>query len=360
MRGSRTACRSQPNKPKVRGILFILLLAARSIGASAQPPPGYYDPAEGLTGAALKQALYAIIANQSVHTYAMLWTDFQSTDVRGDGKVWDIYSDVPGGTSPYSYTFVTNQCGTYNSEGDCYNREHSVPQSWFAGAFPMYTDLHHIYPVDGWVNNKRGELPYGVVGSADWTSQNGTRTGMSITPGYTNTVCEPIDAFKGDIARTYFYMMTRYQPNVSAWTSDMFQGDDLASWAEDMLVQWSDNDPVSAKETDRNNAIYAQQGNRNPFIDRPEWVHSIWGATAGVGDIPRSDTRIWWYAEGLHVIRASSGTGTMRVFDMTGRLLIDTSISNARADVQFDPTAGVYVVEVNDTSGSSTQRISVP
>ena len=140
-----------------RTVLLAQAAALSAIGF-AQPPPGYYDAASGLTGPPLKAALFGIISPHTVHSYAQLWNDFESTDDRDDnGKVWDIYSDIPDSVAPYQYTFGTDQCGSYNSEGDCYNREHTVPQSWFNGDAPMVSDLFHIYPTDGWVNNKRGD-----------------------------------------------------------------------------------------------------------------------------------------------------------------------------------------------------------
>ena len=285
---------------------FCTLLVAP---AFAQPPAGYYDNAEGLAGQALRAALHNIIDNQAALSYSGLWTAFHSTDNKPGNKVWDIYSDVPGGLPPYVYTFSTDQCGQYNMEGDCYNREHSFPQSWFNGDSPMYTDLFHIYPTDGWVNNKRGNLPYGDVGSADWTSENGSKTGLSTDPGFNGTVFEPIDAYKGDLARTYFYMMTRYYGEMSGWSSPVVAGGDLIPWTMAVMVQWNDLDPVSTKEIDRNNAVYGLQGNRNPFIDRPEWVHPIWGAILGIPEQPPMDMTIRTDASGLHIDRGSSLAG---------------------------------------------------
>ena len=292
-----------------------LLLA---LAANAQPPAGYYDTAGGLTGEPLRQALHDIIDGHTVLQYGQLWNAFQSTDVRPDGYVWDIYSDVPGGTAPYLYTFVTDQCGTYNSEGDCYNREHTFPSGWSNDAYPMYTDLFQLMPTDGFVNNKRGNLPYGVVGAVDWTSQNGSRTGMANVQGYSGTVFEPIDAFKGDVARNYFYMLTRYKDEAPGWTSDMLLNGDLSNWAEYLLLQWHQADPVDQKELDRNNAVFAIQGNRNPFIDHPEWVASIWGAFAGVRERdglegPRLEGDRITYPPG------EAPLGPLRVVDLLGR-----------------------------------------
>lgn len=259
---------------------FLIIQISLFIRVQAQIPPGYYDSADGLQGFTLKTALYNIIKGHTQRSYDNLWTDFESTDKKTNGKVWDMYSDIPNGTPPYEYTFDTDQCGNYGSENDCYNREHSMPKSWFNDAYPMYSDLFHLYPTDGYVNGKRSNYPFGQVGSASWTSMNGSKLGTSSYPGYSGIVFEPIDDYKGDFARTYFYMATRYENVVSNWSNTILSGNNTTvyvTWAVNLLLEWHVADPVSQKEIDRNNAIYQIQHNRNPYIDFPEWVHSIWG-----------------------------------------------------------------------------------
>lgn len=251
-------------------------------------PAGYYNNATG-TGSTLKTQLYNIIsAGHDPLSYDDLWTAFQTTDDKINGKVWDMYSDNPGGSPPYEFTFITDQCGNYEAEGDCYNREHSWPSSWFNDAAPMYTDLFQLVPTDGYVNNRRSNYIFGEVASASWTSQNGSKLGSSAVTGYSGTLFEPIDEYKGDFARNYFYMVTRYENKVIAWSSNAIVSDILngtthpafQAWYLNMLAQWHTNDPVSQKEIDRNNTIYVLQGNRNPFIDHPEYVTSIWNVGA--------------------------------------------------------------------------------
>jgi endonuclease I len=244
---------------------------------TAQIPSGYYNSAQGLTGSNLKTALHNIIKNHTVVSYNSLWNHFQDTDKKSNGKVWDIYSDIPGGTPPYEYTFSTNQCGSYNSEADCYNREHSWPQSWFNSENIPSSDLFHIYPTDGYVNNMRSNYPYGDVSSPTWTSQNGSKLGPCTDGGYSQTVFEPIDEYKGDLARGYFYMSTRYEGEDASWnTSAATNKSVILPWQVDVLVSWHHSDPVSNKEIDRNNAVYQIQNNRNPYIDNPQWIDSIW------------------------------------------------------------------------------------
>ena len=260
-------------------LLAILLFVISSLSLQAQAPKGYYDYAYGKKKTALKTALKAIIVDHDAQSYDALWTHFRSTDNKGNNQVWDMYSE--GNSKGYSFYYGGgDQCGNYKQEGDCYNREHSFPKSWFSEGRPMYTDLFHLYPTDGYVNGRRSNHPFGEVGSASWTSSNGSKVGSSNFPGYNGTVFEPIDTYKGDFARSYFYMVTCYEDKVSGWNSDMLSGNKypaFTSWALSLLLKWSREDPVSEKEINRNNEVYKIQGNRNPFIDFPQLVEYVWG-----------------------------------------------------------------------------------
>lgn len=102
----------------------------------------YYKNADGKKGSELKTILSEIIRNHKELFYDNLWDCFRTTDVRNDGKVWDMYSGIT------NFTFGTDQAGNYKKEGDVYNWEHSMPKSWFNDAEPMYTDLVHLVPTD--------------------------------------------------------------------------------------------------------------------------------------------------------------------------------------------------------------------
>lgn len=270
-------------------LLLLSFFVACVCEASAQGPNNtgtYYQNADGKKGSELKTAMNAVINPHTQRTYNQLWTDFQTTDAKPNGKVWDMYSNKR------EFTFVTDQAGSYGKEGDVYNREHSFPKSWFNDEDPMYTDLFHLYPTDGWVNGQRSNDPFGEVGSSYTSSANGfskwgnARSGL----GYSGKVFEPNAEYKGDFARTYFYMVTCYEtyknstdgPSkyITSWSSPMLDNQvypGLAEWALNMLMRWAKADPVSEKEINRNAAVYGIQGNRNPFIDYPGLEDYIWG-----------------------------------------------------------------------------------
>ncbi|AUX17312.1 hypothetical protein AQ623_02650 [Flavobacterium columnare] len=184
----------------------------------AQAPSGYYSSATG-SGYTLKTQLYNIIKDHTDKGYAGLWTTYQTSDrdkeYENDNSIIDVYSENPTGVDPYVYQYGTNQCGTYSGEGGCYNREHMIPQSVFNNAAPMVSDAHFIPPTDGKVNGMRSNYPHGMVAVPSWTSRNGGKLGSSAVSGYTGTVFEPINEFKGDIARMYFYFATRYENTVA-------------------------------------------------------------------------------------------------------------------------------------------------
>ena len=257
-------------------------------------PPGYYDDATGSVGEALQAALHDIIKDHTVHSYDFAWTAYYTTDVRpGDGKVWDIYSDIPGGTPPYLYTFGIDEGGVGGVEGTGYTREHTWCKSWFGGEVsPMYTDIFALYPCDTHMNGTRGIYAYGETAAPQLISLNGSKVGPSSVPGYTGTIFEPIDDFKGDLARVYLYFSTRYYSEDAAWPGGpATDGATLKPWALELYLKWIDEDPVSQKEIDRNSAIYLIQGNRNPFVDRPQYVELVFGESlSGVGDDPAGQT----------------------------------------------------------------------
>lgn len=231
-------------------------------------------------GKTLRYLLYNLIKNHTNIGYDGLWNQFVYSDSKENGKVWDIYTDIPNGTPSYQFDFNTNQCGTYTKEGDCYNREHSWPKSWFNDLAPAYSDLHHIYPTDGYVNNRRADYVYSNVNSPTYTSSNGSKLGNSSWQGFSGTAFEPRSEFKGDLARTYFYMSTRYIYEDGGWAfSEATQKAEILPWAVSLFLNWNANDPVSQKEIVRNCAVKNVQNNWNPFIIEPAFAREIWDTT---------------------------------------------------------------------------------
>lgn len=332
--------------------LLVIWSLAVHVQSIAQIPPGYYDDAEGLYGDELRQTLHQIIGGHSVVESSELWLLFESTDMKPDGSVWDMYSDVPDGTAAYVYEFVTNQCGNYAQEGDCFNREHSFPQSWYGSAPPMATDLFHIYPTDGFVNGIRGNFPFGQVGNANYLTTNGSKRGNCNWPGCSGVVFEPIDEYKGDFARSYFYMLTRYYPQIEDWESDMLLGDDFSDWAREMLMEWAEEDPVSQKEVDRNNAVYIIQGNRNPFIDRPEFAANVWDETVGEEELFSESTWNMWYSnDNIWFDSTTENIQSLDIYDSMGRLI--KSEGNPVDQVYVnDLIPGVYIARAQNQSAN--------
>lgn len=259
-----------------------ILIAAAAIAAAsymwADAPAGYYSKCENKGGSALLESLEQVIGPHTNVGYSALWELYKTSDTYPDGTIWDMYSTKhwqPG----------KEQCGNYSAVGDCYNREHSMPKSWFNNQAPMVSDAFHIYPTDGKVNGQRGNYPYGECsGGSTLSAPSGIKAlgklGSCTFPGYSGVVFEPDDEYKGDFARSYFYMAACYNALIDDWNSPMLAGNSypaFTGWAVNLLMKWHRQDPVSDKERNRNEAVYAAQHNRNPFIDNPEMAEYIWG-----------------------------------------------------------------------------------
>lgn len=267
---------------KLTKLTIALLFALLTIGSWAQGPNNsgtYYQSADGKKGAALKTELSKIIHPHTNLGYDGLYEAYKKTDTRSDGTVRDWYSKTT------KYRHVTDKAGSYKKEGDCYNREHSVPQSWF-GSGEIKSDIVHVLPTDGYVNNQRSNIPFGEVSSASYTSNGGyCKKGSCKTPGYSGTVFEPGDDIKGDLARIYFYMATCYESKAYTWGHDVFTGtayQPFSKWAFDMLIRWARQDTIDAVEIARNNAVFETQKNRNPFVDYPGLEDYVWGSKKDV------------------------------------------------------------------------------
>lgn len=276
------------NRQLTKLSLVALLICLFSGLAYAQEPSGYYKKAEGKSQKELLKQLCEIVGPHKNVGYNGLWNVYKDSDIRpGTNYYWDMYS-----TSKFREG--QQKCGNYSNVGDCVNREHSFPKSWFKEGQPMVSDAFHIYPTDGKVNGQRSNFPYGeCANGTTLPSCNGVdalgKLGKSTFLGYSGTVFEPVDEYKGDFARSYFYMAACYNDKIASWSSPMLAGNSYpcyTTWAVNLLLKWNEQDPVSQKEIDRNNAVYKHQNNRNPFIDHPELAEYIWGDKQNIGWTP--------------------------------------------------------------------------
>jgi endonuclease I len=326
-------------------------------------------------GSTLKTQLHYIIKDHNNLSYNSLWDHFKTTDATFAGFVWDIYSDTPCSDPPYLFVFDDDQdTGTGGTqEGDVYNREHSMPRSWFGGAVsPMNSDIYHIYPVDKHVNAIRDNHPYGMVNNPQWTSQNGSRLGPNTAGNsYSGTAFEPIDEYKGDLARTFLYMITRYEDRIEDWTfseegNTMFDHNTYPGyqpWAIEMLMEWHRNDPVSQRERLRNDAIYNLQNNRNPFIDHPVFAEKIWGDTTIVTVYQTQETQITMYpnpARYFFSFNAPFLVETLEIHCIRGKRILVLNPENFSGESDISMLApGIYIVRFIGNSKFISRRLVI-
>lgn len=253
--------------------IFTLLSLLVVFSAWAEMPRDYYpDNIEGRSKEDLKTALHLLIKEHTRIEYGRdgTWVVFRESDVRDDGTVWDMYSNIRR---------------SFPASGAARNMniEHSVPKSWWGDDYP-YTvdgsfDLHHLVPSDAEANSAKSNYALGEVDGTPRFDNGVSKVGKAV--GYSHNVFEPADEYKGDFARMYMYFVTCYQDYtwVSAapimFTTGAYPT--LNDYSQKLLLKWHRQDPVSTKEIVRNNAVYKHQNNRNPFIDYPHLAEHIWG-----------------------------------------------------------------------------------
>jgi len=274
-----------------------------------QIPAGYYDDASGLQGEELKAALHSIVKNHTKYPYTSSSID-----------TWDILKEAdedPNNSSNVLLIYTgRSQAKSENAgenptyTGDRWNREHiwSKSHGFPSESDTAYTDCHHLRASDESVNTDRNERDFD-----DGGSQHPEATGCY----YDGDSWEPRDEIKGDVARMMFYMVVRYDPGyyTGGGTYDLElvdytgtnSGESLFG-KESTLYAWHLADPVDDNERARNEVIYSYQGNRNPFIDHPEYANYIWGD--GFAPEPTN-----------HVSDFSANTITLEWVDATGDIL---------------------------------------
>ena len=283
--------------------ILVLALSVFSGSALSDPPPGYYDSVDDSNSESLRLTLHEVIDDHQRFPYTSGSTDTwdilenADEDPNNSAKILDVYKNA-------SYTKFGGGSGAYN-------REHSWPRSY---GFPddnssnyPHTDCHHLFLCDVSYNSYRGSRLFDYC--SDSCSErvtnvnNGQGGGAGTYPGNSNWfggsdgptgTWETWIGRKGDIARAQFYMDVRYEGGnhggTGAWEPDLILTDDRALIAASqtgnnetvaymglmsVLYQWHLEDPVDDVERARNDAVYSYQGNRNPFIDHPEWLQVL-------------------------------------------------------------------------------------
>lgn len=261
------------NHFKILLLAVIVIFAFSSVFATV--PAGYYYFAKNKKKAELKTALHTYCGPMFEFDYGsgpgFTWQGFYNTDRNPDNSVIDMYSN----TARYFNGF---------SAVSGMHIEHSFPKSWW-GSYPnnAYKDLFHLYPADASANESKNNLPLGEVTGTPGFNNGVTKVGKNgFETAYTDNCFEPADEYKGDFARSYFYIASIYENLAPLMQSPMvITGSTYPFWklwAIDLLLKWSRQDPVSPKELARIEAVYNIQGNRNPFIDYPDLAEYIWGA----------------------------------------------------------------------------------
>ena len=367
-----------------RYIIFTVLLLQALI-LSAAVPSGYYYFVKNKKKAELKTAIHTYCGPMKEFEYGggagFTWEGFFSTDRRADSTVIDMYSNTVRKFSGFSAVSGMHI-------------EHSFPKSWW-GAYPngAYKDLFHLYPADASANESKNNLPLGEVTGTPGFDNGVTKTGKNgFETAYTDNCFEPADEYKGDFARSYFYIASVYENLAPLMQSPMTYTNNtypfFKPWAIDLLLKWNKQDPVSAKELTRIEAVYNLQGNRNPFIDYPDLAEYIWGKdtlnvypfptetepflvaprrgnSIDFGVILQNDTR----SQNLHIQGVNISTDiTVKIKNNSPSFLLSASVVSASAaltgtdvSVKFTPSASGLVRDTLIVEGGGlTESLHIP
>ncbi len=361
--------------------------------AFAAPPAGYYSTVNDSNASTLRDSLHDIIDDHQRFPYTSSATD-----------TWDILEAADEDPANPGNVITIYRNETYPKQGGgntFYNREHSWPKSY---GFPndgssnsAYTDAHHLFIADSGYNSSRSNKPYAecdINCNEKTTTLNNGRGGSTadsnFTAGaYADGSWETWDGRKGDVARALMYMAVRYEGGKHGVTGhdepDLILTDDRALIANSnvganisvaymglrsVLINWHNNDPVDDFERRHNDAVYAHQGNRNPFVDHPEYARCVFESicAGGGGDstaplpptglISQSapgEVTLNWDANsesdlaGYHVYRRLAASGAYSRLSgsvITASSYVDTTVDTA--------TAYDYVVTAVDTSANES------
>jgi len=345
----------------MRRLLLITYILGSSLILRSQIPDGYYSAAEGLRGEALQAALYSVVKGHTEFPYSSSGTD-----------TWDILkeSDRDPDNVENVILFYTgwsvNANQEYNNENG-WNREHVWAKSRgdFGTSPGPGTDTHHLRPSDITVNFARNNrwfdsctIPY-----VDEGLETGCFTSVS------SWVWQPRAEVKGDVARMIFYMATRYEGEngepdlqvIDYLPTDDYTKDPVHAKLSTLLV-WHQEDSVDAFEQNRNEVVYSYQGNRNPFIDHPEYVNKIWGPVPalGVERITHEPVALYPNPAGdmLNIDLEKSGSYTLEICSINGNLLFSKPFKGKsyQANLSSLPP-GVYLLHIWSAELRVTQKI---
>jgi len=261
-----------------RWFVGVVLTSTALSCVMAGVPDGYYSKINGQKKAELKSAVKACInSGKKTLSYSDLFEYYERTDV------------MPGTTNQV-FDYYNTEVFYYNGKGSApsgMNKEHACPQSWFKSNGGCYSDLFNVMPSESKANSSKSNYPVGVVDPKKVSYSNPhMKVGTSATKEYTAAVFEPCDEYKGDFARIYLYVATCYDQ--AAWGEKSSAIESVCAFKKEsyptikpafinLLLKWHREDPVSEWEIGRNERVYKEQNNRNPFIDYPQLAEYIWG-----------------------------------------------------------------------------------
>ena len=328
---------------KTRFTFLVLLLQFFAIAAFAQHD--YFADIDGVKGGAdMKNALYNIIKEHKRISYGSgedkTWGAFYTTDAvieNGKRRALDMYSNEK------------RYFGDKGSAVEGMNIEHSVAKSWWGGTTNnAYCDLHHLNPSDQNANSRKSNYPLGELTSVSW--DNGvTFVGKANIDGSSQNAYEPCDEYKGDFARVFMYMFTCYQDLTWEYTWMNYEKSTyptLKPWAVALLLKWHKQDPVSEKEINRNNAVFAIQGNRNPYVDYPQLADYVWGDSINY---------IFKLTGGVEV--GNGGTGNTETTVDGWRTCLNENFNSEMIVFTTSETTGEYPWKV-DTKNNRTYAVA--
>ncbi|MEN8123056.1 MAG: endonuclease [Bacteroidota bacterium] len=332
-------------------IIFSFILFQLTNSIIAQIPKGYYTGTESLGGEELKTALYNIIKGHTEFPYTSASTD-----------VWDILKKTDQDTINSENVILlysgwsVNAAQEWNNDNG-WNREHVWAKSHgdFGTELGAGTDVHALRPCDISINTARWNYDFAIGGEIYVDPEGTTECRL------TSNSWEPRDIVKGDVARMIFYMATRYEGENFEPDLEIVDYVDSSPGFQPLhgklsdLYEWHKNDPVSDWERNRNDIIYDQyQGNRNPFIDHPEFAEKIWGHLVSTNTID-IDQEISVFPNPCHNQiqveldnrKTRVKTTKVQIINIYGKLVKNILASSSVINITCsDLTTGVYILKI--------------